>query len=140
MPESIRGVITDPATYAFGLGGAAGGLAATKNAGGAAVGFAAGAIGPEDFAIEPGIASGVGAYNQGTSFFTPDASKVSPTVGIKPSDDNYDEEKERVDRERVQSQSNQMNILNDLLPEKKKKDTVLTPRTKAGGFQVPAFI
>jgi len=136
----------DPATYAFaGLGGLAGGetKAATLGArlGKVAEGAAIGAFGSEDVIFEGGIPAIGGALTEGTTYFTGDASAIDPVTGVKPSDPSYEQKRKENERDRTSAQGKQYGVLDDLLPKKeKKKDTVLNPRTKAGGFQVPAFI
>lgn len=148
VPKAVEGVGADPATYAFaGLGGLAG--AASKGAtlgarlGKIGEGAAIGAVGSEDVIFEGGIPAIGGALTEGSTYFTGDASAIDPVTGVKPSDPSYEQKREENERNRTTAQGKQMNILNDLLPEKKRGTVLpkeLTPRTKAGGFQVPAFI
>ena len=146
VPKAVEGMGADPATYAFaGLGGLAGG--ATKGAtlgarlGKIGEGAAIGAFGSEDVIFEGGIPAIGGALTEGTTYFTGDASAIDPVTGVKPSDPSYEQKRKENERDRTSAQGKQYGVLDDLLPKKeKKKDTVLNPRTKAGGFQVPAFI
>jgi len=142
VPEAVEGIGTDPSTVAFaGLGGAGGLFAkgASKAIPYGLKGAALGAFGPEDMIIEGGIPAIGGIAKEGPAFFTGDASATDPVTGVKPSDPSYDQKREEIEKKRTAAQGKQYGVLDDLLPEKK-KNSVLAPRTKAGGFQVPAFI